>query len=232
MKQIIFPHIWKTGGTSLASIFYNLFSQDECVRVEDKPVESYQNTRFLTGHMPYGLHNVLSKPYTYIGLIREPIERVVSSYYFMKEQKGHPLYQLVNQLTLLESLQPGVHPYLDDNYHNHQTRIFAGIETTISKGRIPYVSEQSDVITDKHLEQAISNIKTDYSFVSTLEDMPNNCSKLGLIIGHTSEQISFPHLGKTSDRPKLDNINQQALKLIREFNGLDIQLYNYIRERL
>jgi len=231
VKQIIFPHIWKTGGTSLASIFYNLFSQDECVRVEDKPVESYQNTRFLTGHMPYGLHNVLSKPYTYIGLIREPIERVVSSYYFMKEQKGHPLYQLVNQLTLEESLSPEIHPYLDDNYHNHQTRIFAGIETMISKDHIPCIFEQASIITNKHLKQAISNIEKDYSFISTLEHILVNYSKLYQVVNCSCTE-SFPHLGKTSDRPKLDNINQQALKLIREFNGLDIQLYNYIRERL
>ncbi|MEH7223931.1 sulfotransferase family 2 domain-containing protein [Bacillus sp. JJ1566] len=40
------------------------------------------------GHMHFGLHRYLSKPYTYATMLRDPIDRVVSHYYYFLG-KGH-----------------------------------------------------------------------------------------------------------------------------------------------
>lgn len=34
------------------------------------------------GHMNFGMHRLLSKPYTYMTMLREPIDRVISHYYY------------------------------------------------------------------------------------------------------------------------------------------------------
>ena len=44
------------------------------------------------GHMLFGLHAILPQPATYITVVREPVDRVISSFYFMRNYKLHPLY--------------------------------------------------------------------------------------------------------------------------------------------
>ena len=40
------------------------------------------------GHMPFGIHKRLPQDYTYITFLRDPIERVVSAYYFARNYPG------------------------------------------------------------------------------------------------------------------------------------------------
>ena len=44
------------------------------------------------GHMLFGLHAILPQPSTYITVLREPVDRVISAFYFMRSYKLHPLY--------------------------------------------------------------------------------------------------------------------------------------------
>ena len=51
-----------------------------------------QKTRMFKGHMVFGLHEVLPQPATYITVLRDPVDRVISAFYFMRTYKLHPLY--------------------------------------------------------------------------------------------------------------------------------------------
>ena len=42
--------------------------------------------------MPFGLHARLSRPATYITVLRDPVDRVISAFYFMSNYKLHPNY--------------------------------------------------------------------------------------------------------------------------------------------
>ena len=42
--------------------------------------------------MPFGLHEVLPQPATYITVMRGAVERVISAYFFMKNYVLHPNY--------------------------------------------------------------------------------------------------------------------------------------------
>ena len=44
------------------------------------------------GHMTFGLHEVLPQTATYITVLRDPVDRVISAFYFMRNYKLHPLY--------------------------------------------------------------------------------------------------------------------------------------------
>ena len=44
------------------------------------------------GHMLFGLHEVLPQSATYITVLRDPVDRVLSAFYFMRSYKLHPLY--------------------------------------------------------------------------------------------------------------------------------------------
>src|SRR5262249_18377977 len=56
------------------------------------PVRRLKKMRMFKGHMLFGLHEVLPQPATYITVLRDPIDRVISAFYFMRTYKLHPLY--------------------------------------------------------------------------------------------------------------------------------------------
>src|SRR5207237_10209557 len=49
-------------------------------------------SRMFKCHMFSGPHAILPQPATYITVVREPVDRVISSFYFMRTYKLHPLY--------------------------------------------------------------------------------------------------------------------------------------------
>src|SRR5438105_758705 len=61
-----------------------------CLRKLSK--ERLRKIRVFKGHMLFGLHEVLPQPATYITVLRDPIERTLSAYYFMRSYKLHPMY--------------------------------------------------------------------------------------------------------------------------------------------
>ena len=56
------------------------------------PPARLRKTRMFKGHMLFGLHKILPQPSTYITVLRDPVERVLSAFYFMRSYRLHPLY--------------------------------------------------------------------------------------------------------------------------------------------
>src|SRR5881628_2608535 len=46
------------------------------------------------GHMPFGIHEALTRPVRYFTMVRNPVERVVSQYYFVTTRQ-HALHRAV-----------------------------------------------------------------------------------------------------------------------------------------
>ena len=103
-KAIIFLHVPKTAGTTLNRLIeweYNLFEMYSvdpvlfrwsAAHLRKLSQRRLQKTRMFKGHMLFGLHEVLPQPATYITVLRDPIDRMISAFYFMRTYKLHPLY--------------------------------------------------------------------------------------------------------------------------------------------
>lgn len=72
------------------------------------------NINCIYGHMHFGMHRYLSKPYTYFTVLRDPIDRVVSHYYYFLG-KGH-----FKKETSFEEF------ITNPKFFNFQTRYLAG----------------------------------------------------------------------------------------------------------
>src|SRR6266446_2152495 len=72
--------------------------------------------------MPFGLHRALPQASRYITLLRDPIDRTVSEYYYRRHRRTNPIADADAKLLNIEDYVRAV------PYDNPQTKAIAGIE--------------------------------------------------------------------------------------------------------
>ena len=113
---LVFAHLPKTGGTTLNHIMFEKFPRKKVFRIEDHlyretflQMSDEKRNEFdcITGHVPPCIHNFISRPCRYIMLLREPLERAISNYYFILTCVQHHRHERYNRekVTLEEHLQ-------------------------------------------------------------------------------------------------------------------------------
>jgi len=158
------------------------------------------------GHMLFGLHELLSQPVTYITVVREPVDRVISSFYFMRTYKLHPLYWKFKRENW--SLEDFVRRSPRENV---QCKIIAG-------------AEYAKPCTAEICERAKENLVRYFSVVGLFEHFEESLALMKLRFGWKLQRYSSFNVTRT--RPRKADIPQSTLDLIAEKNSFDISLYN------
>src|SRR5690242_7431356 len=98
-EAVIFLHIPKAAGSTLNRLIefeyplFEMYSIDPVfyrwsgTHLHRLSKRRLGKIRVFKGHMLFGLHAILPQPATYITVLREPVERVLSSFYFMRSYK-------------------------------------------------------------------------------------------------------------------------------------------------
>ncbi len=218
-QVIIFLHILKTAGMTLNGIIRNHYENK--YRIEDpywmqEPFEEYlakfdtgtlNKLEVLRGHFHFGVHESLpQKKYTYITLLRNPIEQVISYYYFTRTR--YP--GILDDISFDE--------YLKDDEHNWRT---SNLQTRFLSGT---TSQPGDLETaKKNLEQYFSVVGITERFEESLSVMKQ---KFGWRVG------AYDNKNVIANRPKIYQVSDEALLLIRQKNQDDIKLYEFANKLL
>src|SRR5687767_997581 len=99
---VLHLHLPKTGGTTLNEILARPCAPGEYVALGPDVHGAIENlrswsderraeVRVVQGHLPYGLHEIFPQPHTYVTLLREPVDRVLSFYFYVARSEGHYL---------------------------------------------------------------------------------------------------------------------------------------------
>lgn len=114
-SKIAFLHLPKTGGTSLNEVLKAYYAPHYAA--VNVPYEKGTLTEILgargikpsdlhaiVGHMPYGFAHEAGETVHYVTMLREPRERVISDYFYIKRSPQHPLSAPINDgsLSLLD----------------------------------------------------------------------------------------------------------------------------------
>lgn len=233
-STVIFTHIPKTAGTSLRHIvqsqfqphqvfeFYNLRTQPPKVL---KGIEKYRGlsqTRkaaieFVSGHVGFGLHEFLQRPCTYITVLRDPIERVISYYYFLSRNQ--------NEITKDKSLGEFIKTF--GGAQNSMTCYLSGL-TLKAQLQDPDVDIEALQFDQTTLEQAKANLESSFKVVGFVDRFDETCILLKQKLGWNFS--SFYVRKNVANRNYLDEVSPTDLDLIHKYNELDIQLYSHARE--
>lgn len=217
----LFLHIPKTAGTTLHHILLRHYSPGEIytdVFSEDLAVDTFRNLpqerkdqiKILWGHFSFGLHQYLPQPTTYFTFLREPVERVLSHYYFVRSRPEFVLNERIEKekLNVNEVIQQG----LIVDIKNVQTRMLAGL---------PYLFP-ADAYTEEHLEIAKENLRQHFSVIGLVERFDESLLLLQQAFGW--HNIYYMQYNKTL---RHEEVSQETLKYIRDENALDMELYRH-----
>ena len=171
----------------------------------------------MSGHMVYGAHRHTRHPFRYIAMVREPVDRVISDYYYVQRTPDHDFYDPV--VTQNYSLEDYVTSQITIYTDNVQTRMLAGIGTDVAVGDC----------TETHLEQALQHVESDFAVVGLTERFDESIILMKQHLGW-----SFPVYqtrNKTRNRPARRDVNAATREVIRTHNVLDVQLYDDLQTR-
>ncbi|MGI8890895.1 MAG: sulfotransferase family 2 domain-containing protein [Chthoniobacterales bacterium] len=216
-QALIFLHIPKTAGTTLNRIIewqYNpltIFTMDPYrIRATAERLKTLSESRrrklqMVRGHLYYGVHEFLPQGATYITMLRDPVKRFFSSYYFIQRRPLHPLHRKVT------SERIGVADFirLTPLRQNLQCSMIAGIKN----------DGKSD---DRMLATAKENLAKSFSVVGLSERFEES---LMLIAKTFDWEVPFYENHKVAKtRPKID---PEEVAMIEEHNRLDLELYEF-----
>lgn len=226
--QVIFIHIEKTAGSSIEeSLIKANIVDKEHTRV--RGIRGYLQNRDLDcvyGHVPYGLHFFTHRPVHYVAMLRDPIDRAVSWYYFIKDLvrtdlwKRHPLRDYADSVTLIEF-------YESPWYANIQTRFLAGL---VYNKLYPYL-HNSSVFRRSMLKSAIHTLHACTAF--GLQSRFDESISLFQKTLNWNNYQPVPPQAKTKRRPSLEeiqNLNPKVLPGLRKSHDLDHKLYEIASE--
>jgi len=223
-QTIIFLHIPKTAGTTLHRIIERHYPQERIFSlgaIAQKSIREFKTLnparrariRVLKGHMGFGLHEFIPGPSAYFTLLREPIERVISFYYFVHRNHEHYLYDFVqsDDIGLKEFTENRATPMID----NGQTRMLSGVWLEVGFGEC----------TREMLNQAKRNLRESFAVVGLMEKFDETL--LLLKQAFDWKNLFYTKQNVTTDRPQKDDLPPDTLDALSNVNRLDIELYRY-----
>ena len=206
----IFMHIPKTGGTTLSKIFRELYNIDQIydhdafkgkvIKHENLTREEKEKLKAVAGHYFYGIHQFSTKEFDYFTMLRDPVDRVISSYYFLQ---NYPGYERVKDMTLEE---------------------FVMKEPEASNLQTMMVSGNPDI---PDLEKAKENLKT-FTVVGLTEFFNESLFLLKKAYGWND--IHYKKQNITKKRLKKEELPSTVINIIKTYNELDLELYDFSKQ--
>eukprot|EP01102_Stenamoeba_stenopodia_P022934 TRINITY_DN9744_c0_g1_i2.p1 TRINITY_DN9744_c0_g1~~TRINITY_DN9744_c0_g1_i2.p1 ORF type:complete len:228 (+),score=54.46 TRINITY_DN9744_c0_g1_i2:135-818(+) len=173
------------------------------------------------GGYGFGVHHdfKINKSAAYFAMMRDPIDRALSDYYYWR---SNPSDRLINDLwngprnsTMLEYCEA---------QGNHFLRLL-NVEDNVRLKKKVY---------RRHLVEAIRNIERWFTVVGLTEHLAETLVLLRNAFGWDSLKGKEVQLGgltvnvnHSEDKARRDALTEYELSKIREFNALDIELYEH-----
>jgi hypothetical protein len=214
-RTVIFLHLPKAAGSTLNRVIAQQYSPEEIYKTSGKPPQvlaseiAGKKPRLIAGHQPFGLHALMAGPSTYITILREPAERMISHYHYARKLSRHEMHgEIAGGLSLRDAAH---------RMANLQTRYLAD-ESVRGTG---------ETAGREALESAKENLASHFAVAGVAECFEESLVLLQRRLGWRVRPVASSNVtrGKKSPHSEAD------LALIREVNALDRELYDWARAR-
>ena len=233
MTRYIFLHQVKTGGKTVEKFLLRKFKEDFLKTTILFPDESLNNifdtlstsdshkikqmngAKVVSGHFPFGIHNLLDGDSQYFTILRDPIFRIRSYYTYSLNSKGSRIYSFLteNNVTFDQFVQmeksdidrSGVHE-LNYVLEDGQAKLLAGADISIGQN---YGSPL--------LEEAKNNIRKHFGFIGVTELFDDSFIQISRLLGYGSFSLYT-----TQNQTNIEvDMNENVKSIIHERNSAD-----------
>lgn len=169
--------------------------------------------RLVSGHVSWGFHELLPSFGGYVTVLRHPVQRVASHYYYILRSPENYLHDKVSRtgMNLEEFVDSGVSPELD----NLQTRIISG-----------HMNQPFGQVGRGDMELAKRHL-ADFLAVGLVERADQALALMKQAMGWR-KLPTLADRNVTASRPS--QVPEGARQRIEELNRWDMELYEYGRE--
>jgi len=214
---LIYVHVPKCAGSTMFTFMKKQYKLLQIKRWHDFDWNIGKHVECLFGHFPYGVHKNLNSSFKniqYATFLRDPVERVISLYYYIRWKKSNKQNEVFSNNTIEQLLEKRLHSAFD----NDMVRFIAGRDDI---GMYPPASKA----TLNDLELAKENLhKFDiFGFVNTFD---HDFKRFGKQFHWNTNSYEVRGVGK---RPKKGELSQTTLAMIEEHTQLDQELYTYAK---
>lgn len=220
-SPIVFIHAPKTGGMTLYSMIREIYKPSELHKINPaaESIEKYKSLpqtrkdklKMIYGHMDYALRELLPPDSSYVTLMRHPVDRVISHYYYVRRTENDPLRELAMRSSLYDWV---AHCNLEE-MENGQTRRLSGMA-----GRMKFGECSMEM-----LAQAKTNVARDFALVGVTERYDETYILMSKMFGWPIK--NFPLVNVAKWKPGQNEIPARTIRLIEKFNALDMELYDH-----
>jgi hypothetical protein len=212
-RKILFVHIPRTAGISLnralerwasphRSLRYAYGGEADWIRYRALPDDQMGRLKLLSGHLGFeGFKQKSLEGWDPITVLREPVQRTLSRYTFVRGSPGHPWYQRVANMDLDTFLD-----WVAENPYSFDSQC-----QSISGGRDASV--------------AFETLRSAFFLACTVEHLPRFLEVLSERLGTT---LSLDHTNESADRIDPSLVADSTLAKVRAMNLQDDILYRRV----
>lgn len=229
---VAFVHITKTAGGTLHQLGVAQYREDQVVRLSedardhpgqlaDPDVRRRLDTaQFVSGHMPVDAEAWIGRPVQLLTMLRDPVERIVSHYYWMRDlaKRRNPARDQVRSgATLADYVRS---PALAD-VDNGQVRQLAG---GMAYGAMPVdraVTDEDIVRAVTTLDRVVVGIQGRFD-----ESVDRICERLGWVVPER-----YKNRNVNPARPAITDLPRSYLAAVEDATEADRILYTAAVER-
>lgn len=219
-------HLHRTGGTTFLKLLDNIYAPNETYTIDGRhfresaiefsqlPENQRKKYRIIKGHLFWGFHRFCPNETSYITILRHPLQRAISQYYW--HLRPECFYSIHPDTTLEEFLESGKFISAD----NGMTRFIAG-------------KDREDVAYGQCSQEIFDLAKTNFQRYFLAFGLTEYFDESLLLFKRLLGWQKFPvyqkknvHQQKTQ-KPELSSREKEALL---KYNHYDIELYEYARQ--
>lgn len=227
-KLIFFTHIPKTSGTTFfrSSVvpnipqaqIYEVASIRKVLTDRLTSKLSANDLKVISGHFKYGMHYLFPGESKYIVFLRDPIDRAVSFYYFIKDSNvnvyRHPMRDYADSVSIEEF-------YQNPKFSNMICQQIAGYKVSAIYQKFAQHGSFQNLL----LKTASDHLFNRYDNYGLLEQFEASrillCNRLAL----NAVDKDLKKQKKTGKRPKIEDLSASTLSALKASHQLDLELY-------
>jgi len=222
---IIHIHVPKTAGTTINAmisqavpgVHFAYSNPGQSERFAAMSQQERDEIDFVFGHFSYGLHTFFTRNTVYVASLREPVERILSAYKYIRATESHPKHAFLRQCA------PDFAAFL--RYAVEDENIRAEVDNE----QVRQISGEMDLSEsyDDIFHKALSNISVP-NFICAESD------NLELMLGVVSERLGLkfgavPRLNVSAEqinsRNLLAALPDESFQVLQQFTRWDYDLW-------